>query len=120
VDRLEERLSADSEACLKREVMTRLFPKFIGHPHLEFKLEELKKAEGKTIQSVEFGEVEILAYIREMRSFAFHRWFFDGNLGRFKCIKPDTQIPWYAARGDKYRPNDLLGTIHSENKIDTF
>jgi hypothetical protein len=55
---LEEKLSADSEACLKREDMTKLFPKFIGPPHPEFKLEELKKAKGKMIQSVEFGEVE--------------------------------------------------------------
>lgn len=56
---LENSLSVDSNACLRREeVMSGLFPKFIGPPRPEFKLEELKKAEGKCIQSVEFGEVE--------------------------------------------------------------
>jgi hypothetical protein len=56
---LENLLSVDSKACLRREeVMSGLFPKFIGPPRPEFKLDELKKAEGKSIQSVEFGEVK--------------------------------------------------------------
>ncbi len=54
---LEGVLLADSKACLQREgVMRELFPKLIGPPRPQFKLEESQKAAGKTIRSVEFGE----------------------------------------------------------------
>lgn len=56
---LEAVLFADSEARLKREnTMSGLFPQFIGPPRPESKLNDLRQAQGKTIQDVEFGEVE--------------------------------------------------------------
>ena len=74
---LETELSADSNACMRREEMlTKLFPKIIGPPRPEFKLGEIKKAEGKTIQLVEFGEVETHG-IHRREEIIFH--FTDGS-----------------------------------------
>ena len=57
---LESKLNASAENCLDREgAMTTLFPEFAGPPRPEYKLGEIKQAEGKTIQSIEFGEEPI-------------------------------------------------------------
>lgn len=75
---LEQLFGVDAEACLRRlEAMEGLFPKFLGPPRPEFKLGELRKAEGKTIQSVEFGEVEDYPGARNSEGMVFH--FTDGS-----------------------------------------
>lgn len=54
---IEDVLNANADNCLKREsVMETWFPKIIGPPKPEFKLDEARQAEGKTIRSIEFGE----------------------------------------------------------------
>ncbi|MCC6191708.1 MAG: hypothetical protein IT318_21985 [Anaerolineales bacterium] len=78
VEWLEAVLSADAEACLKREnVMKSLFPKLSGPPRPEYKLAELKAAEGKTIASVEFGEVASHPDVHESEAIIVH--FTDGS-----------------------------------------
>lgn len=98
---LEDSLSADSKACLRREeVMNGLFPKFIGPPRPGFKMDELKKAEGKTIKSVEFGEEAERQGVHGSEGMIIH--FTDGssmtilvgsnasNLAhKFKSMKPE-------------------------------
>jgi hypothetical protein len=75
---LENSLSVDSEACLEREEwMNGLSPKFIGPPQPEFKMTELRKAEGKTIKSVEFGEEAERKGVHGSEGMIFH--FTDGT-----------------------------------------
>ncbi len=75
---LEKTLSADSVACLEREEwMKGLSPKFIGPPKPEFKLNELRKAEDKTIESVEFGEEGEMKGVHGHEGMIFH--FTDGT-----------------------------------------
>jgi len=75
---LENTLSADSVACLEREEwMKWLSPKFIGPPRPEFKMNELRKAEGKTIKSVEFGEEGEMKGVHGREGMIFH--FTDGT-----------------------------------------
>jgi len=75
---IENSLSADSKACLEREeTMNELFPKFMGPPRPEFKMDELKRAEGKTIKSVEFGEETKCEGVHGSEGMIFH--FTDGS-----------------------------------------
>ncbi len=75
---LETMLSADSEACLTREEsMAKLFPKIVGPPEPKEKLDELKKAEGKTIKAVEFGGEEKNSKSHQSEGIIFH--FTDGS-----------------------------------------
>jgi len=74
---LETVLSADSKACLDRENAVASFPKFIGLPLPEFKLGEIRKSEGKTIKSVEFGRVESDPDLHNSEEIVFH--FTDGS-----------------------------------------
>jgi hypothetical protein len=56
---LESILGIKAEICLKREQsMSTSFPKLVGPPKPEFKLGEIKQAEGKIISHIEFGEEE--------------------------------------------------------------
>ena len=75
---LEDSLSVDSKACLRREeAMSGLFPKFVGPPRPEFKMDELKKAEGKIIKLVEFGEEAERQGLHGREGMIFH--FADGS-----------------------------------------
>ena len=53
------------------------FPKLSGPPRPEFKPAELKKAEGKTIDRIEFGEVESYPELHESEAMIIH--FTDGS-----------------------------------------
>ena len=56
---LEQKSGYSAECCLeRRNIMSSLFPEIIGKPRPNFKLKEIKKAEGKTIKLIEFGEEE--------------------------------------------------------------
>jgi hypothetical protein len=57
---------------MEREDVMTLFPKFIGPPLPEFKLSEIKNAEGKTIRSVEFGRVESHPKVHQSEEIVFH------------------------------------------------
>ena len=98
---LESELKADAEKCLKRErTMLTLFPKFVGPPQPEFKLEKIKRAEGKTIESIDFGVEPIHPDKHQSEGIVIH--FVDGssmaivvgsnamNLStQFKGLKPE-------------------------------
>ncbi|MGB6837512.1 MAG: hypothetical protein WBF66_07405 [Dehalococcoidia bacterium] len=76
-DWLQDVLSTDSEACLEREGAMAIFPEIVGPPRPEFKLAELEQARGKTIQSVEFGEVAAHPDTHESEGIVLH--FTDGS-----------------------------------------
>lgn len=53
-------------------------PRIVGPPNPEFKMRDLEKAVGKTIQAVEFGQVEGLpAHVHEGEAIVLH--FTDGT-----------------------------------------
>lgn len=54
-----------------------IFPEIVGPPRPEFKLAELEQARGKTIQSVEFGEVAAHPDTHESEGIVLH--FTDGS-----------------------------------------
>lgn len=113
---LESNLSSNAEACLRREeAMYWTFPKFSGPPRPEeVKLPVLQQAEGKTIQSVEFGEVETLPEVHQSEAIILH--FTDGSAmairvgsnagnlsGKFQGLKPedfstDLMVSWAPSR----------------------
>jgi hypothetical protein len=75
---LESELKADAEKCLKRErTMSKFFPKFAGPPRPEFKLEKIKRAEGKTIESIDFGEEPFCPGKHQSEGIVIH--FVDGS-----------------------------------------
>jgi hypothetical protein len=87
-DWLQRYLSADSEACLRREeAMVGLFPKLVSPPRPEFKLDDLRQAEGKTIRSVEFGEVASRPDVHESEAIVLH--FTDGSS---LCIRVGSNV----------------------------
>lgn len=54
---LENALGVSADVCLRREkAMAAWLPKFVGPPRPEFKLAEVQRAVGKTIERVDFGE----------------------------------------------------------------
>ena len=57
--------------------MAGVFPKLVGPPRPEFKLDDLRQAEGKTIQSVEFGEEASHPDVHESEAIVLH--FTDGS-----------------------------------------
>lgn len=57
--------------------MSQLFPRLVGPPQPSSKTAELEKAVGKTIDSVEFGEVERHAELHQSEGMIFH--FTDGS-----------------------------------------
>ncbi|HII05736.1 MAG TPA: hypothetical protein HA349_00025 [Methanotrichaceae archaeon] len=74
---LERELSADSKACLERVEAVAFYPKFIDPPKPESKLDEIRKSEGKTIHSVEFGRVKTHPEGHKSEGIVFH--FTDGS-----------------------------------------
>jgi len=77
-DWLQKVLSADSEACLEREgAMATLFPKIVGPAGPERKLADLQRAQGKTIGSVEFGQVGGHPDVHQSEAIVLH--FTDGS-----------------------------------------
>jgi hypothetical protein len=75
---LESELKADAEKCLERErTMSTLFPQFVGPPRPAFKLSEIKRAEGKTIETVGFGEEPIRPGKHQSEGIVIH--FTDGS-----------------------------------------
>ncbi|MGE0682808.1 MAG: hypothetical protein AB7P69_18140 [Candidatus Binatia bacterium] len=75
---LEGQLASDAEACLSREnALYWTFPKFRGPPLPEIKRTELQRAIGKTIQSVEFGEVDTPLGAHQSEAIILH--FKDGS-----------------------------------------
>ena len=73
----EEIFNIDAESCIEREDSMKYFPKFIGPPRPDSKLDDLKKIINKRIKSVEFGEVEKNEDCHEAEAIIFH--FFDGS-----------------------------------------
>ena len=76
-DWLEQLLNADAEACLRRLEAMEGFPKIIGPPRPGHKLAEFEKIICKTVQSVEFGEVEDYPGARNSEGMIFY--FTDGS-----------------------------------------
>jgi len=74
---LEEIFNIDANSCKEREGSMRYFPKFIGPPRPDSKLDDLKKIINKRIKSVEFGEVEKNEDCHEAEAIIFH--FYDGS-----------------------------------------
>lgn len=73
----EEIFNIDAESCIEREDSMKYFPKFIGPPRPDSKLDDLKKIINKRIKSVEFGEVEKNEDCHEAEAIIFH--FYDGS-----------------------------------------
>ena len=67
----------NAESCKEREDSMKYFPKFIGPPRPDFKLDDLKKIINKRIKSVEFGEVEKNEDCHEAGAIVFN--FYDGS-----------------------------------------
>lgn len=74
---LEEVFNIDSSSCKERENSMKNFPKIVGLPRPDFKLNDLKKIINKKIKSFEFGEVEICKDCHEAEAIIFH--FCDGS-----------------------------------------
>lgn len=74
---LEEIFNIDAKSCKGREDSMKYFPKFIGPPRPDFKLDDLKKTINKRIKSVEFGEVEKNEDCHEAEAIIFH--FYDDS-----------------------------------------
>ena len=73
----EEIFNINAESCKGREDSMKYFPKFIGPPRPDFKLDDLKKIINKRIKSVEFGEVEKNKDCHEAEAIVFN--FYDGS-----------------------------------------
>ncbi len=78
-DWLQDVLSASSEACLRREeaMSGPFWPKIVGPPQPQFKLNTLRQVEGKTIEKVEFGAEQSHPDKHESEAIVLH--FTDGS-----------------------------------------
>lgn len=74
---LEEIFNIDAKSCKGRENSMKNFPKIVGPPRPDSKLDDLKKIENKKIKSVEFGEVEKNKDCHEAEAIIFN--FYDGS-----------------------------------------
>jgi len=74
---IEEIFNIDANSCKEREDSMKYFPKIVGSPRPDFKLDDLKKIINKRIKSVEFGEVEKNKDCHEAEAIIFH--FYDGS-----------------------------------------
>lgn len=74
---LEEIFNIDAKSCKEREDSMKYFPKFIGPPRPDFKLDDFKKIINKRIKSIEFGEVEKNEDCHESEAIIFH--FYDDS-----------------------------------------
>jgi len=69
---LEDVLNTDAKSCKDREDSLRLFPGIIAPPRPESKNDDIKKAVGKKIKSIEFGEVKECEDVHESEAIIFH------------------------------------------------
>ena len=74
---IEEIFNIDANSCKEREDSMKYFPKIVGPPRPDFKLDDLKKIINKRIKSVEFGEVEKNEDCHEAEAIVFN--FYDGS-----------------------------------------
>ena len=74
---LESVLGISAESCVKREAALKYFPKIVGPPLPELKLEEIKKAAGKTVKFIEFGVTEKVPNVHQNEAMIIH--FEDGS-----------------------------------------
>ncbi|MDI9873870.1 hypothetical protein [Flectobacillus rivi] len=74
---LEDKLNLDSELCRKRLESFLNFPKLDKPPRPEFKLLEVQRMIGKTIQRIEFGEISSNENVHQ--SEALNIYFSDGT-----------------------------------------
>lgn len=74
---LEEIFNIDAEYCKEREDSMKYFPKIVGPPRPDSKLDDLNKIINKRIKSVEFGEVEKNEDCHEAEAIIFN--FYDGS-----------------------------------------
>ncbi len=74
---LERTFQLDAEVCLERERAMVVLPEISGPPRPEFKLAEVKKAEGKTVKCVEFGAPELPEDVGPSEAIILH--FTDGS-----------------------------------------
>jgi len=100
---LEKVLSASAEICLRREdAVSHLLPKIIGKPMPEFKFEELKMVEGKTIRAIEYGVEESHLELHEREGIIIH--FTDGSsLG----ISVGSNAQNIASQYPEFSPSDM-------------
>jgi len=93
----------DADACLERDnAMASLFPVIEGPPRPESKLEELRKAEGKTIERVEYGVEEQNPSSYEAEGLILH--FTDGSS---LCVRAGCNIENIASACPSVKPSDL-------------
>ena len=74
---LEGVLDTDAISCKDREDSLRLFPNIAKPPRPVFKFADIQKAVGKTIKSIEFGEIEEYEKAHQSEAIIFH--FEDGT-----------------------------------------
>ncbi|MDO8472273.1 MAG: hypothetical protein Q7T05_00480, partial [Dehalococcoidia bacterium] len=99
---IERELGADSERCLRREQAMLHFPKFTGPPRPADKLAELKRAEGKTIESVDFGEEAVVPGSHQAEAIVIH--FTDGS---GMAIRVGSNAETLSARFEDLKPEDF-------------
>ena len=100
---LEGVLRISAESCVKREAALKYFPKIVDLPVPILKLEEIKKAVGKTIKSIEFGATEKIPNVHQNEAMIIH--FEDGSsLG----VDVGSNIGNLCADHENLNPNDLI------------
>ena len=114
---LEKISGIKAEICLKREKsMDISFPKLIGPPRPEYKLQEMKKVEGKTIERVEFGEEEPNPEVHQSEAIVLH--FSDGTAMAIRVGSNAVNLKDYKR---KLKPidfsTDLTGILGSFHKM---
>jgi hypothetical protein len=62
----------DAQSCKERDEAMKYFPIIVSPPRPEFKLDDLKKIIGKTIASIEFGEVKENKDVHQSEAIILH------------------------------------------------
>ena len=97
---LEEVLGVSAEKCNKRERELEMFPKLVGSVPANSTLHTILRAEGKTIQKIDYGPVESSPEVHQSEAIIIH--FTDGTS---LSIKIGSNA--YNLSDEKIQPNDF-------------